>query len=130
MSFFALSLMFQFQFLQYWLPRRYLLIQSQQQRHQHNVWNWFKVNNKGNGTTSITSMLPLLLTLNRLFWSLCRSLFWSSHINLKFLLLSLKKFYQKYWHCTISPFTYYRFATGSIFSVFFIFTFYVCVFIS
>ena len=91
MSFVALSVMFQFRFLQYWLPRRYLLVQSQQQRHQNNVWKWFKVKNKGNGTTSITSMLSLLLTLNRLFWSLCRSLFWSSYINLKFLMLNLKK---------------------------------------
>ena len=31
MSFVALSVMFQFRFLQYWLPRRYLLVQSQQQ---------------------------------------------------------------------------------------------------
>ena len=39
----------------------YLLVQSQQWKHQNNMWNLFKVNNKDTRTTSLT----LLFTLNR-----------------------------------------------------------------
>ena len=36
-------------------PSRHLLIQSQQRKHQNNVWNLFNVNNKDIRTTSLTS---------------------------------------------------------------------------
>ena len=36
-------------------PSRHLLAQSQQQKHQNNVWNLFKVNHKDTRATSITS---------------------------------------------------------------------------
>ena len=36
------------------LPSQHLFVQSQQQKHQNNVWNLFKVNNKVKGTTAIT----------------------------------------------------------------------------
>ena len=35
---------------------RHLLVQSQQWRHQNNVWNLFQVNNKDNRTMSLTSL--------------------------------------------------------------------------
>ena len=37
------------------LPSRYLLAQSQKWKHQHNVWNMFKVNYKNTRMTSMTS---------------------------------------------------------------------------
>ena len=36
-------------------PSRHLPVQSQQWKHQNNVWNRFKVNNNNNRTTSLTS---------------------------------------------------------------------------
>ena len=45
------------------LPSRALLVQSQQWKHQSNVWKLFKVNNKDTRTTSMTS-----------FWCLYRQL--------------------------------------------------------
>ena len=51
-------------------PSRYLLVQSQQCKHQNSVWNLFKVYNKDTRTTSLTLfidviLMSLLLTLNR-----------------------------------------------------------------
>ena len=37
------------------MPSWHLLVQSQQWKHQNNVWNMFKVNNKDTKTTSLTS---------------------------------------------------------------------------
>ena len=50
-------------------PSRYLLVQSQQCKHQNNVWNLFKVYNKDTRTTSLALfidviLMSLLLTLN------------------------------------------------------------------
>ena len=36
-------------------PSRHLLVQSQQWKHQKNVWNMLKVNNKGVETTLMVS---------------------------------------------------------------------------
>ena len=59
------------------IPSRYLLVQSQQRKHQYNVWNLFKANNK-DGDASDVVRVSLLLTLNRfhrLFWCfLCQLL--------------------------------------------------------
>ena len=53
-------------------PSRHLLVQSQQLKHQNNVWNMFKVNNKDSRTTSLT-----------LFWCFhCR--LWTSKCRLGF----------------------------------------------
>ena len=41
-------------------PSRYLLDQSQQWRHQNNVWNLFKVKNKGNKMKLITSVVFII----------------------------------------------------------------------
>ena len=52
------------------LPRRHILLQSQQRKHQNNGWNLFKVNNKDTRATSVMLHL-LLLTLNlfhKLLW--------------------------------------------------------------
>ena len=53
-------------------PSRHILVQSQLWKHQNNVWNAFKVNNKENRTTSLTP-----------FWCLC--------------LLALNKFHKLFW---------------------------------
>ena len=46
-------------------PSQHLLVQNQQWKHQKNIWNLFKVNNKDTGTTSFDVVLAsLLLTLN------------------------------------------------------------------
>ena len=45
-------------------PSRLLLVQSQQWKHDSNLWNMFKVNNKSTRTTSVTSV-SLLLISNR-----------------------------------------------------------------
>ena len=45
-------------------PSNTIKTESQQQKHQNNVSNLFKVNYKDTGTTSMTS-LSLMLTLNR-----------------------------------------------------------------
>ena len=69
----ALSHLFIQLFLPTWLfanlanPSRHLLVQNQQQKHQKNVWNLFKVNNKVNDFV----LFCLLLALKRfhiLFW--------------------------------------------------------------
>ena len=39
-------------------PSRNLLVQSQQGKHQNNVWNLFKVNNKDTRTTSVKKPFP------------------------------------------------------------------------
>ena len=62
-------------------PSRHLLVQNQQQKHQKNVWNLFKVNNKVNDFV----LFCLLLALKRfhvLFWC-----FW----------LALKRFNILFW---------------------------------
>ena len=41
------------------LPSQQLLVQSQQWKHQNNVWNLFKINNDDTRTTSITSFWGL-----------------------------------------------------------------------
>ena len=69
----------------FWLPIRYLFVQSQQWKHPNNVLNLFKVNSKDIRTTSFT----LLWTLNRFhtllwcfhFWK------WTSKLRLAKLLI-------------------------------------------
>ena len=67
-----------------------LLVQSQHQKHQNNMWNLFKANNKQNRTKSLT----LLLTLNRFhtfFWCFCCCLCISKSCNTFEVLQSNKK---------------------------------------
>ena len=52
-------------------PSRHLLVQKQQWKHQNNVWNLFKVNNKD---TRRLVLVSLLLSLNRI-----HTLFWCYH---------------------------------------------------
>ena len=47
------------------LPIWQLLVQSQQLKHQNNVWNLFKVINKDTRTTSLDLVVFLLLVLNK-----------------------------------------------------------------
>ena len=49
-------------------PSRHLLVQSQQWKHQSNVWNMFKVNNKDTRRSSLTSWLLTLNRFHKLFW--------------------------------------------------------------
>ena len=80
------------------LPSRHLLVQSQQWKHQNNVWNLFNVNNKENKNGVV--LVSLSLTLNRfstLFWCF-HCWLWASKYRLRndvflvflLLLLSLK----------------------------------------
>ena len=55
-------------------PSRHFLVQSQQSKHQSNVWNLFKVNNEDTRTTSDANLVSLSLTLNRF-----HTLFWCFH---------------------------------------------------
>ena len=54
-------------------PSRHLLVQSQQWKHQNNVWNLTKVNNKDTDVNDVV-LVSLLLTLYKLY-----TLFWCFH---------------------------------------------------
>ena len=55
-----------------------LFVQSQQLKHQNNVWNLFKVHNKDTRMTSIVNniLVSLLLTLNWFHTLLCCFYYW------------------------------------------------------
>ena len=63
-----------------WFPRRDLLVQSLQWKHQNSVWNLFKVNNKNTRMTSTTLVSCLIINSEKI-----------SHIFLAFPWLTLNK---------------------------------------
>ena len=50
------------------LPSRYLLVKSQEWKHQDNVWNLFKISNKDFRDVVLVSLLLTLNGFHTLFW--------------------------------------------------------------
>ena len=68
------------------LPIHHLHVQSQQWKHQNNVWNLFKVNNKDYRTTSLTTERRHIF--HTLFWCY-HCWLWTSECHLGSLILRL-----------------------------------------
>ena len=74
------------------IPNRYLLVQSQQWKHQKSVWNMFKVNNKETRTTYMKPSGTFIVSFEHISHSfLCfHSWVWTSKCRFEWIIFSMK----------------------------------------